>query len=56
VPLKAIADLVGFPEGDHDRLFHWSNVIVAAEDPDCVEDPKMAMMELIGYPCGRRRP
>jgi cholest-4-en-3-one 26-monooxygenase len=35
VPLKAIADLVGFPEADHDRLFYWSNVIMAAEDPDC---------------------
>ncbi|EUA57344.1 steroid C27-monooxygenase [Mycobacterium intracellulare 1956] len=49
LPLKAIADLVGFPEGDHERLFHWSNVIMAAEDPDCVEDPMLAMTELMGY-------
>ena len=49
LPLKAIADLVGFPEGDHERLFHWSNIIMAAEDPDCVEDPMLAMTELMGY-------
>jgi len=49
LPLKAIADLVGIPKADHDRLFHWSNVMMAAEDPDCLEDPKTAMMELIGY-------
>jgi cholest-4-en-3-one 26-monooxygenase len=49
LPLKAIADLVGFPEGDHERLFHWSNVIMAAEDPDCVDDPMVAMTELMGY-------
>jgi cholest-4-en-3-one 26-monooxygenase len=49
LPLKAIADLVGFPPDDHERLFHWSNVIMAAEDPDCVEDPMLAMTELMGY-------
>jgi cholest-4-en-3-one 26-monooxygenase len=49
LPLKAIADLVGFPEDDHPRLFHWSNVIMAAEDPDCAEDPVVAMTELMGY-------
>jgi cholest-4-en-3-one 26-monooxygenase len=49
LPLKAIADLVGFPEDDHERLFHWSNIIMAAEDPDCVEDPMLAMTELMGY-------
>jgi cholest-4-en-3-one 26-monooxygenase len=49
LPLKAIADIVGFPEADHERLFHWSNVIMAAEDPDCAEDPMLAMTELMGY-------
>ena len=49
LPLKAIADLVGFPEADHERLFHWSNIIMAAEDPDCVDDPMLAMTELMGY-------
>jgi cholest-4-en-3-one 26-monooxygenase len=49
LPLKAIADLVGFPEVDHERLFHWSNVIMAAEDPDCIDDPMLAMTELMGY-------
>ena len=49
LPLRAIADLVGFPEQDHERLFHWSNVIMAAEDPDCAEDPMLAMTELMGY-------
>lgn len=49
LPLMAIADLVGFPEEDHERLFHWSNVIMAAEDPDCPDDPMIAMVELMGY-------
>ena len=49
LPLKAIADLVGFPKEHHEQLFHWSNVIMAAEDPDCVEDPMLAMTELMGY-------
>lgn len=49
LPLKAIGDLVGFPEADHERLFHWSNVIMAAEDPECVEDSTLAMTELMGY-------
>lgn len=49
LPLKAIADLVGFPQDDHERLLHWSNVIMAAEDPDCADDPMLAMTELMGY-------
>lgn len=49
LPLKAIADLVGFPESDQEKLFHWSGVITAVEDPDCAEDPQQAMVELMGY-------
>jgi cholest-4-en-3-one 26-monooxygenase len=49
LPLKAIADLVGFPEHDHDKLFRWSNTIMAAEDPDCEDDAKLAMVDLMGY-------
>jgi cholest-4-en-3-one 26-monooxygenase len=49
LPLKAIADLVGFPEDDHEKLFRWSNTIMAAEDPDCEDDAKLAMVDLMGY-------
>ena len=44
LPLKAIANLVGFPEEDHDKLFRWSNTIMAAEDPGCEDDAKLAMV------------
>ncbi|HRD10419.1 MAG TPA: cytochrome P450 [Mycobacterium sp.] len=49
LPLNTVANLVGFPEEDHDRLFHWANVIMSAEDPELEEDPKLTMMALMGY-------
>ncbi|CAN5257361.1 cytochrome P450 [soil metagenome] len=51
LPLKAIADLMGIPETDHERVFRWSNAMMNAEDPDNLDDPKLAMVELIGYAC-----
>jgi len=49
LPLKAIADLVGFPESDHQQLFDWTNIIVSAEDPNNPGDPMLAMTQLMGY-------
>jgi cholest-4-en-3-one 26-monooxygenase len=49
LPLKAIADLMGIPESDHERLFHWSNAMMSAEDPHYPDDPRLAMAELMGY-------
>ncbi|MGB2920315.1 MAG: cytochrome P450 [Mycobacterium sp.] len=49
LPLLAIADLIGVPEGDREKLFHWSNCIMNTDDPDFDSDPTVANAELMGY-------
>ena len=60
LPLLAIADLIGVPEADRDKLFHWTNAIMNTEDPDFADDPIAANAELMGYAYNmaeeRRRP
>ena len=49
LPLQAIADLIGVPEADREKLFHWTNSIMNTDDPDFDSDPTMANAELMGY-------
>jgi len=49
LPLLAIADLIGVPEGDRERLFGWTNSIMNTDDPDFPDDPTVANAELMGY-------
>lgn len=49
LPLLAIADLIGVPEADREKLFHWSNCIMNTDDPDFDSDPTVANAELMGY-------
>lgn len=49
LPLLAIADLIGVPEDDREKLFHWTNSIMNTDDPDFDSDPTMANAELMGY-------
>jgi cholest-4-en-3-one 26-monooxygenase len=49
LPLQAIADLIGVPEADRERLFHWTNCIMNSDDPDFDSDPTVANAELMGY-------
>ncbi|MGB3334967.1 MAG: cytochrome P450 [Mycobacterium sp.] len=49
LPLLAIADLLGVPESDREKLFHWTNSIMNTDDPDFDSDPAMANAELMGY-------
>lgn len=49
LPLLAIADLIGVPEGDREKLFHWTNCIMNTDDPDFDSDPTVANAELMGY-------
>ncbi|OBI06312.1 steroid C27-monooxygenase [Mycolicibacter heraklionensis] len=49
LPLLAIADLLGVPDADRERLFHWTNLIMNTDDPDFDCDPAMANAELMGY-------
>ncbi|MGV0744469.1 cytochrome P450 [Mycolicibacterium sp. XJ870] len=49
LPLLAIADLIGVPEADREKLFHWTNAIMNTDDPDFDSDPTVANAELMGY-------
>ena len=49
LPLQAIADLIGVPESDRERLYHWTNSIMNTDDPDFDEDPVEVNAELMGY-------
>ncbi|WP_372733525.1 cytochrome P450 [Nocardioides sp.] len=49
LPLQAIADLIGVPQEDRKKLFHWSNSMLANEDPDFDGDPAAAATELLLY-------
>ena len=49
LPLQAIADLIGVPEDDREKLFGWTNAIMNTDDPDFDSDPTTANAELMGY-------
>jgi cytochrome P450 len=38
LPLQVICDMMGIPEEDHQRVFHWTNVILGFGDPDFTLD------------------
>ncbi|MEC4765319.1 cytochrome P450 [Mycobacterium sherrisii] len=38
LPLQVICDMMGIPEQDHQRIFHWTNVILGFGDPDLTTD------------------
>jgi cytochrome P450 len=38
LPLQVICDMMGIPEQDHDRIFHWTNVILGFGDKDIAQD------------------
>ena len=50
LPLQAIADLLGVPQEDRKKLFHWSNSMLANEDPDFAEvDGQESAAEVLMY-------
>ncbi|HXS84708.1 MAG TPA: steroid C27-monooxygenase, partial [Mycobacterium sp.] len=49
LPLLAIADLLGVPEADRERLFAWTNAVMNNDDPEFDTDPLVANAELMGY-------
>jgi len=50
LPLQAIAGLMGVPQEDRMKLFHWSNQMVGDQDPEFVRNDSMgAAVELITY-------
>jgi cholest-4-en-3-one 26-monooxygenase len=53
LPLQAIADLIGVPQEDRKKLFHWSNSMLASEDPDYAGgDNQEAAAEVLMYAMG----
>ena len=50
LPLQAIADIMGVPQGDRRRLFDWSNRMVGLDDPEyATADGTAAAAELYAY-------
>jgi cholest-4-en-3-one 26-monooxygenase len=52
LPLRVIAELMGIPDGDRDKLFDWSNRLIGFQDPEfqtTIEDGKIAAMEMWMY-------
>jgi cholest-4-en-3-one 26-monooxygenase len=49
LPLQAIADLVGIPQDDRDKIFNWSNQMVGSDDPEFAGNEQVAAAELLGY-------
>ncbi|MCV7261266.1 cytochrome P450 [Mycobacterium shimoidei] len=52
LPLQVICDMMGIPEEDHQRIFHWTNVILGFGDPDLATDFEefaTVSMEIGGY-------
>lgn len=53
LPLQAIADLIGVPQEDRKKLFHWSNTMLASEDPDFAgTDNQDSAVEVLMYAMG----
>jgi len=38
LPLQVICDMMGIPAHDHDKIFHWTNIILGFGDPDLTTD------------------
>jgi len=38
LPLQIICDMMGIPEDDHQKVFHWTNVILGFGDPEITLD------------------
>src|ERR1700754_3950019 len=50
LPLQAIAGLLGVPQEDRTKLFHWSNEMIGEQDPEFSQmNGLAAAVELVGY-------
>ena len=52
LPLIIIADIMGIPRSDHDKVFDWSNRLIGFDDPEfqtSLADGKVAAAELWAY-------
>src|SRR5215468_7818875 len=49
LPLQAIAELIGIPQEDRKKIFHWSNQMIGGDDPEYETAGIEAAMELLAY-------
>jgi cytochrome P450 len=52
LPLSIICDMMGIPEEDHKKIFHWTNVILGVGDPEFVgsyEDLMTVALDMFTY-------
>jgi cholest-4-en-3-one 26-monooxygenase len=49
LPLEAIAGLMGIPDVDRERLFHWSDRMAGSEDPEYATSDAAAVVEMYTY-------
>ncbi|MFZ9383807.1 MAG: cytochrome P450 [Ilumatobacteraceae bacterium] len=52
LPLAIICDMMGIPEEDHKKIFHWTNVILGVGDPEFVgsyEELMAVALEMFMY-------
>ncbi len=52
LPLQAIAELMGVPQEDRSKLFHWSNQMLSYDDPEIEGDAESASIEILTYAAG----
>ncbi len=49
LPLQAIAGLMGIPDDDRARLFHWSDQMAGSEDPEYASSDLTGVVEMFAY-------
>ena len=49
LPLQAIAGLMGIPDSDRQRLFHWSDQMAGSEDPEYASTDLSGVVEMFAY-------
>ena len=49
LPLQAIAGLMGIPDADRQRLFHWSDQMAGSEDPEYANADLSGVVEMFAY-------
>ncbi|WP_137726136.1 cytochrome P450 [Prescottella subtropica] len=49
LPLQAIAELIGVPQEDRHKIFHWSNQMMGYDDPEFAQESLVASTEILAY-------
>ena len=52
LPLETIADMLGVPAEDRQKLFDWTNAMTGSDDPTFAGDPEAAATDVLLYSLG----